>query len=113
MEQQFVDGWERVTLAIRSECGSYGSRLHRGDDGTWFAYARWPSAEARAQCDLQEEEGLRLMQEAIDERFSEITCELVSDLLREPINGQARRGPAGPNGASGTGPGKATGPCSG
>jgi hypothetical protein len=53
------------------------------------------------------------MQEAIDERFSEITCELVSDLLREPINGQARRGPAGPNGASGTGPGKATGPCSG
>lgn len=87
MEQQFVDGWERVTLAIRSECGSYGSRLHRGDDGTWLAYARWPSADARAECDFQEEEGLRLMQDAIDERFSELTCELVSDLLSEPIDG--------------------------
>ena len=73
LEQQFVDGWERVTLAIRSECRSYGSRLHRGDDGTWLAYARWPSAGARAGCEFQEEEGLRLMQEAIEERFSEIT----------------------------------------
>jgi len=27
------------------------------------------------------------MQDAIDERFSELTCELVSDLLSEPIDG--------------------------
>jgi hypothetical protein len=87
MEQQFVDGWERVTRAIHSSCGSYGSRLHRGDDGIWLAYARWPSAEARLECDFQEVEGLRLMQESIEERFPEIRCELVSDLLSEPTDG--------------------------
>lgn len=87
MEQQFVDGWERVTRAIRGSCGSYGSRLHRGDDGTWLAYARWPSREARVECEFQEEEGVRLMQEAIEERFPEITCQLVSDLLSEPSDG--------------------------
>jgi hypothetical protein len=31
----FVDGWQRVTTAIRENCGSYGSRLHRAADGTW------------------------------------------------------------------------------
>ena len=42
MEEQFVDGWSRVTRAIREHCGSHGSRLHRAEDGTWLAYARWP-----------------------------------------------------------------------
>ena len=47
MEAQFIDGWKRVTRAIYDTCGSYGSRLHRCEDGTWLAYARWPDA-ARA-----------------------------------------------------------------
>jgi hypothetical protein len=82
--QQFMDGWERVTRAIQNSCGSYGSRLHRIDDDTWLAYARWPSAAARSGCDFDEEEGTRLMRDAIQERLPEIACEIVSDLLCEP-----------------------------
>jgi hypothetical protein len=51
MESQFVDGWERVTRAIYGQCGSYGSRLHKCEDGTWLAYARWPDAATRDRCD--------------------------------------------------------------
>lgn len=84
MEAQFVDGWERVTRAIHEACGSYGSRLHRCDDGTWLAYARWPDAATRDRCAHGDAEGSRLMREAIEERFDEILAEVVSDLLREP-----------------------------
>ena len=38
MEDQFVDGWERVTRAIRRSCGSYGSRHSSGGVLTpWLA----------------------------------------------------------------------------
>ncbi len=82
-EEQFVDGWARVTRAIHAGCGSYGSRLHRASDGTWVAYARWPDAETREQCDPGEDEGARLMREAVLEAFPEITMGVVEDLLRE------------------------------
>jgi len=31
------------TEEIRNEMGGLGSRLHRSDDGSWIAYAQWPS----------------------------------------------------------------------
>jgi hypothetical protein len=88
MEAQFVDGWERVTRAILETCGSYGSRLHRCADGTWLAYARWPDAATREACEHHEEEGRRLMREAVAEDFDDVVAEVVSDLLREPSAGQ-------------------------
>lgn len=84
MEEQFVDGWERVTRAIHRSCGSYGSRLHRCSDGTWLAYARWPDAAARDACEHEEHEGRRLMREAVAEDLDEVTMTIVSDLLAEP-----------------------------
>lgn len=42
-EQQFRAAWSQVTLAIRENCGSLGSRLHQAEDGTWAAYAQWPT----------------------------------------------------------------------
>lgn len=84
MEEQFVEGWERVTRAIYETCGSYGSRLHRCDDGTWVAYARWPDAATRDACEHAETEGSRMMREAVRESFDETVGEVVSDLLREP-----------------------------
>ena len=83
-EEQFQDGWERVTRAIHAGCGSFGSRLHRADDGTWVAYARWPDAATRERCTSAEPEGERLMAEAVAERFPELRLDLVSDLLAEP-----------------------------
>src|SRR5687768_2031566 len=83
MDAQFVEGWLRVTRAIAAECGSYGSRLHRSDDGSWFGYARWPDAATRDRCQHHEAEGLRLMTDAAD-LLEQLPADIVEDLLREP-----------------------------
>jgi len=83
-EEQFVDGWNLRTRAIQRSCGSYGSRLHRADDGSWVAYARWPDEQTRKECQPDDTEGARLMGEAIAESLPEITMQIVSDLLAEP-----------------------------
>lgn len=83
-EEQFVDGWQRVTAAILETCGSYGSRLHRCTDGTWLAYARWPDATARDACEHEEHEGRRLMREAVLEEYDDVLGEVVVDMLDEP-----------------------------
>jgi heme-degrading monooxygenase HmoA len=83
-EEQFVDGWARVTRAIHAGCGSHGSRLHRAGDGTWVAYARWPDAETRERCEHGDLEGARLMREAVAETFPETIMDIVQDLLHEP-----------------------------
>ena len=90
MEDQFVDGWERVTRAIRRSCGSYGSRLHQCSDGTWLAYARWPDAATRDGCGHEESEGSRLMREAVAEDFDDVLCMIASDLLDEPVHPASR-----------------------
>jgi heme-degrading monooxygenase HmoA len=86
-EEQFAAAWRRVTLAIHDQCGSYGSRLHQAADGTWVAYARWPSAEARAACfaaGSPDPEGSRLMREAVEEAYDDVELTVADDLLREP-----------------------------
>lgn len=85
-EERFVDGWHRVTAAILDACGSFGSRLHRCEDGTWIAYARWPSDEVRRRCfdgPPLDPEGSRMMRDAIDEEYDEVRLQVVDDLLRE------------------------------
>ena len=81
MDDQFQEGWRRVTLAIRANCGSYGSRLHLCSDGSWLGYAQWPDAATRAACNHGEEEGGRMMSEAILASFEEILGEVALDLL--------------------------------
>ena len=83
-EESFTEGWELVTRAIRAGCGSHGSRLHKADDGTWVAYALWPDSATRDRCDHAEEEGERLMADAVAERLPTTTMTLVSDLLAAP-----------------------------
>lgn len=88
MEKQFEDGWRSLTVAIRETCGSYGSRLHRSDDGTFYAYAMWPSAQSREECgsagfDLAPE-ARRAMHEAIDQDLPEIRMTLLIDEIRRP-----------------------------
>jgi len=41
-EAQFEEGWRAGTAAIAREFGGWGSRLHRGEDGVFVAYAQWP-----------------------------------------------------------------------
>ncbi|MDE2335884.1 MAG: antibiotic biosynthesis monooxygenase [Alphaproteobacteria bacterium] len=86
-EGQFEKAWSRVTAYLREECGSLGSRLHRGDDGLWYGYAQWPSAEARAEADLERggmPEALRLMKDATIGNFPATVLTPVSDFLVLP-----------------------------
>ena len=41
-EAQFEEGWRRGTERIAAEFGGWGSRLHKGEDGLYVAYAQWP-----------------------------------------------------------------------
>ena len=40
-QKQFEDNWSLVTMAIREQCGSYGSRLHLAANGEYLGYAQW------------------------------------------------------------------------
>lgn len=80
LEDQFARAWERVTLAIRTEFGSGGSALFRGDDGTYTAIARWPSREARERCSAVSADDVARMMECVDERFPEQRLECITNL---------------------------------
>lgn len=45
-EAAFVEAWDAITRGYLLH-GSLGSRLHRGHDGVFYAYAQWPSQEAQ------------------------------------------------------------------
>ena len=83
-EVQFERAWSYVTEQLRETSGSFGSRLHRGDDGLWYGYAQWPSLEARGQANLKHEQFLearRLMRDATIEILPEIVLTPISDFL--------------------------------
>jgi heme-degrading monooxygenase HmoA len=42
LEAQFEQGWRAGTERIAAEFGGWGSRLHKGEDGSYVAYAQWP-----------------------------------------------------------------------
>jgi heme-degrading monooxygenase HmoA len=85
LEQQFTENWSAISTYLRENYGSLGSRLHRGNDGIWYSYAQWKSAEQRAQAFASESgkynEASEKMKEAIEESFPEILLETVSDYL--------------------------------
>ena len=88
LEKQFIESWSVITRFYVEKHGGLGSRLHRGEDGLFYAYAQWNSAEEREKAfqnfpDLPAREKMR---EAILESFPEIRLESVQDLLQFPIN---------------------------
>ena len=87
-ERQFIESWSEVTAYYRENFDSLGSRLHRGDDGIFYSYAQWKSAEHRekAFANLPNLPAREKMREAIEESFPEIRLEIVSDYLILPKN---------------------------
>ena len=84
MEQTYTAAWSRITQVLQSERGGLGSRLHRGPEGIWYAYAQWPSAEARRAAFVLgpvDTEAEHQMASAVAERFPEIVLEPVADFL--------------------------------
>lgn len=45
-EESFIEAWKELTQLIYAYEGSLGSRLHRADNGSFIAYAQWPSKTA-------------------------------------------------------------------
>lgn len=41
-EERFREAWRRGTRQITEIYGSFGSRLHRAEDGRFIGYAEWP-----------------------------------------------------------------------
>jgi len=88
LEAQFEAGWKRGTVRIAEEFGGWGSRLHRGEGQTYFAYAQWPdratwekALETRMR--HSDEAARRMYREAIvDGTFETVFAgEVVADLL--------------------------------
>jgi heme-degrading monooxygenase HmoA len=86
-DEQFVEGWHRCSTQIKKRFGSYGSRLHRTDEGLYVSYGRWPSEQAREpyreQLDF-DPESFALMQGAIARELPETRMHIIGDLLEEP-----------------------------
>lgn len=83
-EQQFVHVWSRNTPLIIQRCGGLGSRLHKGEDGIWLAYAQWPDREtweASYAVPDWDPEGGQLMQEAVMESLPRILLNPVANYL--------------------------------
>lgn len=84
MEEEFIDAWRQMTLLIKEHRGGRGSRLHRDDEGIWYAYAQWESKEHEEQETALPEvaqQYLKTMQEATEERLPTIHLNTVADLL--------------------------------
>jgi hypothetical protein len=85
-EAQFLEAWSEITRYYLENFDSLGSRLHRGDDGLFYGYAQWKSAEQREHAfagGAQSEAGA-LMREAVEESFPEIQLETLADYLIFP-----------------------------
>ncbi len=82
-EAQFIEAWSEITAFYRENFDSSGSRLHRGGDGIFYAYAQWKSAEQRenAFANSPDLEARTKMREAVEESFPEVRLEILSDYL--------------------------------
>ena len=85
-----MEGWSRLTEAIRESRGGLGSRLHKSEDGWWIAYALWPDRQTwqSAQTDYEspDMEASKLMTEAIEDRLAPIPLEPIIDLLETRVD---------------------------
>lgn len=41
-ETHFIACWSGITEFFKEKAGALGSRLHKGEDGFFYAYAQWP-----------------------------------------------------------------------
>jgi quinol monooxygenase YgiN len=83
-EDQFRNAWEELTQEIRETGGGLGSRLHKASDGTWLAYAQWPSKEMwerESTATISKREALQRLNDAVEERLPPIELQPIADHL--------------------------------
>jgi len=83
-EGAFERAWARVTEGLRAERGGLGSCLHRAEDGTWVAYARWPDRatwQRSRDAGAVDEGAAERMRAAIAESLEPLLLDLLDDRL--------------------------------
>jgi heme-degrading monooxygenase HmoA len=85
-EERFREGWHRRTEEIYRKCGSFGSRLHRAEDGTFVAYAQWEKRKdwekMQQSTALEDKEAREMMLDSIEISFPDVYMNIVDDLLK-------------------------------
>jgi heme-degrading monooxygenase HmoA len=81
MEERFQKAWADRTREIMSTCGGLGSRLHKNDDGTFIAYAQWPSRKAWEEAAPGESEASEKMRETTTFTETLYRLDVLEDLL--------------------------------
>jgi hypothetical protein len=87
MEETFQEGWEYITKGLKDHCGSFGSRLHKGNDGIYYGYAQWPDKQTREAANFHDENTEKArtnMSEAVEEAYPEIELNPMADYLIYP-----------------------------
>ncbi len=83
-EQAFQNAWAKLTTLIIAQRGGLGSRLHQLPDGSWAAYAQWPSEKAWNTAFDGEPLHPALseqMNNAIEERLPTMKLGIIADML--------------------------------
>ncbi len=101
-EALYQQHWHKIATYFVEKCGAIGSCLHKGTDGLWVAYSRWPNKATRDAAwpgdntpneilpeDIRE--AIQKMQAIKEENkdlesYDEICLEVVDDLLLGKIN---------------------------
>ena len=86
-ESELRDAWRSMTESIRARHETGGSRLHRSDDGTFVAYAVWPSRahwEQAGKLPSSNPEAAARMRACILETITTTPLEILDDLLVGP-----------------------------
>ena len=81
-ESDVVAAWSERMQVLKG-LGSFGSRLHRGDDGWWYGYAQWPDVATRERAfALVDDDAIyERMRAAVIERLPEVVLDPVPDFL--------------------------------
>ena len=84
-EAEFKKNWALIAAENKELHGSDGSCLHKGQDGFWYAYARWPSVEVwNADREFENKLAQADFNACIQERYNAIPMEVTTDLLSGP-----------------------------
>ncbi|MGZ6472644.1 MAG: hypothetical protein ACXWRZ_15860 [Bdellovibrio sp.] len=82
MEVMFEKSWEAITSEYKVAHGGLGSCLHKGDNGIFIAYARWPNrALWEKEKNIVNKIAMKTMKDCIEQSFPATPLEIVNDLL--------------------------------
>lgn len=96
-EQAYRECWRIIATYFKTYRGAIGSSLHKGENGIWVAYSRWPDRATRDASwpgeevpnevlplhireTIQKMQAIKEENEAL-EQFDEIILEVMDDLL--------------------------------